>query len=129
MSDTTQAIPDKVIAHPGQAVELLCTVTSSENQSVSWLINDMGPYEVTALLNGTLTRYSSNGNNLIVQNVTMNDVRNGSNYSGVINITIAILRQSYPTTLYVAGECHDIHTYICAIYVYIYYMYNTPYKL
>ena len=107
MSDTTQAIPGKVIAHPGQDVELLCTVftTSSEVQSVSWLINDMGPYEVTALLNGTLTGYSSNGNNLIVQNIIMNDVRNGSNYSCVINITTVILRQSYPTTLYVAGEC------------------------
>ena len=80
-------------------------------QSVSWLINDMGPYEVTALLNGTLTGYSSNGNNLIVQNVTMNDVRNGSNYSCVINITIAILLQSYPTTLYVAGE-YVTHSYI-----------------
>ena len=74
----------------------------------------MGPYEVTALLNGTLTGYSSNGNNLIVQNVIMNDDRNGSNYSCVINITIAILRQNYSTTLYVAGECHDIQ------YMYIY---------
>ena len=73
-------------------------------QSVSWLINDMGPYKVTTLLNGILTGYSSNGNNLIVQNVIMNDDRNGSNYSCVINITIAILQQSYPTTLYVAGE-------------------------
>ena len=107
MSDTIQAIPGKVIANPGQDVELLCNVTSSMIRSVSWLINDMGPYEVTALLNGTLTGYSSNGNNLIVQNLIMNDVRNGSNYSCVINITIAILRQSYPTTLYVAGEYHD----------------------
>ena len=87
----------------------------------------MGPYEVTALLNGTLTGYSSNGNNLIVQNVTMNDVRNESNYSCVINITIAILRQSYPTTLYVAGEYHIVRiylltyvrTYVC-MYVYTY---------
>ena len=107
-SGTAQGSPGTVITHPGQDVELLCALTSSENQSVSWLINDMGPYEVTALLNGTLTGYSSNGNNLIVQNVTMNDVRNGSNYSCVINTTTAILQQSYPTTLYVAGEYHDI---------------------
>ena len=107
MSDTIQAIPSIIITHPDQNVELMCTVTSSNIQSVSWLINDMGPYEVTALLNGTLTGYSSNGNNLIVQNVIMNDARNGSNYGCVINITIAILRQSYPTTLYVAGEYHD----------------------
>ena len=70
----------------------------------------MGPYEVTTLLNGALTGYSSNGNNLIVQNVIMNDARNGSNYSYVINITTAILRQSYPTTLFVAGE------YQCSIH-------------
>ena len=75
----------------------------------------MGPYEVIALLNGTLTGYSSNGNNLIVQNVIMNDVRNGSNYNCVINITIAILQQSHPTTLYVAGECIQ---YVCSMYVY-----------
>ena len=77
----------------------MCDVTSSNIQSVSWLINDMGPYEVIALLNGTLTGYSSNGNNLIVQNVTMNDVRNGSNYSCVINTTTVI-----QTILYIAGE-------------------------
>ena len=79
-------------------------VTSSEIQSVSWLINDMGPYEVSALLNGILAGYSSNGNNLLVRNVIMKDVRNGSEYSCVVNIAIAILRQSYPTLLYVAGE-------------------------
>ena len=114
MSDTTLAIPGKVIIHPGQDVELLCAVTSSEVQSVSWLINDMGPYEVTALLNGTLTGYSSNGNNLIVQNIIMNDVRNGSNYNCVINITTAILRRGHPTILYIAGECHCtlIHVYV-----------------
>ena len=117
LSDTTQEIPSTVTVHPGQNVELLCALTSSENQSVSWLINDMGPYEVTALLNGTLTGYSSNGNNLIVQNVTMNDVRNESNYSCVINIIIAILRQSYPTTLYVAGKCQYIiiHMYVYTV--------------
>ena len=70
----------------------------------------MGPYEVTALLNGALTGYSSNGNNLIVQNVIMNDVRNENNYKCVINITTALLRPSHPTTLYIAGECQ--YTYI-----------------
>ena len=92
-----------VIGYPGQNVELMCTVTS-QSQTVSWIINNTGPYEVGTLLNGILTGYSSNGNNLIVENVMMNDVRNRSNYSCVINITRAILRQSYPTVLYVAGE-------------------------
>ena len=103
MSGTAQ-IPGAVIIHPGQDAELLCNVTSSEVQSVSWLINDMRQYGVNALLNGILAEYSSNGNNLIVQNIIMNDVRNGSNYSCVVNTATAILRQSYPTTLYVAGE-------------------------
>ena len=107
MLGTAQESPSTVIAHPGQDVELLCTVTSSNIQSVSWLINNAGPYEVSALLNslnGILTGYSLNGNNLIVQNIMMNDVRNGSNYSCVINITTAILRQSHPTILYIAGK-------------------------
>ena len=115
MSGTSQAIPGKVIAHPGQNVELVCTVTSSENQSVSWLINDMGPYEVTALLNGTLTGYSSNGTNLIVQNVTMNDVRNGSNYSCVINMTTVM-----QTILYIAGEWQYNNIIVCNAHVHMY---------
>ena len=102
-----------VIAYPGQDVELMCT-GAAQNQTVSWMINDMGPYEVSALLNslnGTLTGYSSNGNNLIVENITMNDVRNGSNFNCVISGIIAVLRQSDPTILYVAGK------YQCSIYI------------
>ena len=56
---------------------------------------------MSALLNGILTGYSSNGDNLIVENIMMNDSRNGSEYSCVIVITIT---ESNPTTLYVAGE-------------------------
>ena len=104
LSGTSQECPGTVIAHPGQDVELMCDVASSEIQSVSWLIKDTGPYEVSALHNGILTGYSSNGTNLIVQNIIMNDVRNGSNYKYVINITTAILQQSHPTILYIAGE-------------------------
>ena len=93
-----------VIAHPGEDFELMCAITSSKHQIVSWIINGMGPYEVSALLSGTLAGYSSNENNLIVQNLMMNDVRNGSSYSCVINLTIAILRQSNLTLLHVDGK-------------------------
>ena len=55
-------------------------------------------------LNGTLAGYSSNENNLIVENIMMNDDRNGSTYIYTINITAAILQQHHPTFLYVAGE-------------------------
>ena len=75
-----------------------------------WLVNHMGPYGVNALRNDILTGYSAamDNNNLIVENIMMNDVRNGSDYRCVIisqNTSILhILRQSDPTLLYVAGE-------------------------
>ena len=101
----TQKIPRMVIAHPGQDVELLCTVTmTSGNPTVSWIINDIGPYGLASLCEGRLTGYSSIGNNLIVKNVTVNDDRNGSNYNCVITSRIAILRQSNSTNLNIAGE-------------------------
>ena len=104
-SVATQKIPRIVIAHPGQDVELLCTVTmTSGNPTVSWMINNMTPIGLGTLREGRLAGYSSNGDNLIVQNVTMNDVRNGSNYNCVITNRIAILRQSNSTILYVTGE-------------------------
>ena len=105
MSVATQKIPRIVIAHPGQDVELLCTVTvTSDNPTVSWMINDMTPIGLDTLREGRLAGYSSNGNNLIVKNVTMNDVRNGSNYNCVITSRIAILQQNNSTILYIAGE-------------------------
>ena len=107
MSVATQKIPRIVIAHPGQDVELLCTVTvTSGNPRVSWVINDMTPIGLDTLREGRLAGYSSltNGNNLVVKNVTMSDVRNGSNYNCMITSRIAILRQSNSTILYIAGE-------------------------
>ena len=103
-----------VIAHPGQDVELLCAVTSSNIQSVSWIINYTRTYEVSALHNGTLTGYSSNGSSLIVKDIMMNDVRNGSNFSCVINITTAI---RHSTILYVAGEYQYTWIYVCSMYI------------
>ena len=93
-----------VIAHPGQDVELLCTGISSENQTIAWQINNEGPYRINSLHNSILAGYSSNRNNLIVQNIMTNDARNRSNYNCVISSTTAILRQSNPIILYVAGE-------------------------
>ena len=77
---------------------------TSGNPVVSWMINDMTPIGLGTLRAGRLAGYSSNGNNLIVENIAVNDVRNGSNYNCVITSRIAILRQSNPTTLYIAGE-------------------------
>ena len=98
------------IAHPGQDVELLCNVTPSGSQTAAWEINHL-VYTVQQLHNDILTGYSSNGNNLIIENIMMNDDRNDTEYkcvtvlSTVSNPTIAdIMDENDPTILYVAGE-------------------------
>ena len=86
---------------------------TSGNQAAAWLVNNVGPYGRSALRNGILAGYTTtlSSNNLIVENIMMNDDRNGSNYQCVIisstqNMpTLAdIIDQSDPTILYVAGE-------------------------
>ena len=112
--------PGIVIAHPGGDVELLCNVTRSGGHSVAWLINNVGPYGVNALRNGIQDGYSANGNNLIVENIMMNDSRNGSEYSCmIVNNMERIIQMSNETFLYVAGEyqyrrCElQYHTDVC----------------
>ena len=89
----TREGPGIVIAHPGQDVELLCTVTvtDSGSQAVAWLMNNMGPYRINALRSGILVGHTASlgSNNLIVQNIMMNDDRNGSDYRCVIVRTIS----------------------------------------
>ena len=112
---TAQEGPGIVIVHPaGQDVELLCTVmTSSNSEAVAWTINHGTPYTVSGLLNGIVAGYSSNWNNLIVQNIMMNDDRNKTQYRCVIITvgTTTILRSSDTTILYVAGEYQYIRSY------------------
>ena len=116
---TAQEGPGIVIAHPGQDVELLCTVTEdSTTLTEGWLVNNAGPYRISALRSGILIRHNASldGGNLLVKNITMNDNRSGSEYICVIvpaegMITLNdIIHESDPTILYVAGE------YIVAIY-------------
>ena len=107
--------PGIVIAHPGQDVELLCTVTeNSASLTTGWLVNNI-PYRRSALRSGILAGYSGTlGGNLIVENIMMNDDRNGSDYRCVIvpaqgMITIHdVIDESDPTILYVAGEYYSI---------------------
>ena len=91
-------------------------MTSNVDEVVAWLINHGGPYGVNALQNGIWAGYSANVNNLIVESIMMNDIRNRSEHRCVITITVTtpastqdtttILRQGDPTILYVAGEYH-----------------------
>ena len=115
---TAQEGPGKVTAHPGQDVELLCTVTEDSTAlTEGWLVNNMGPYKINAIHHGILSGHnaSMDGGNLMVQNITTNDNRSGSEYICVIipaegSVTIAdIIYWSDPTFLYVSGEYR--HTY------------------
>ena len=111
---TAQEGPGIVIAHPGQNVELLCTVTvTSTSQTTGWRVDNMGLYRINPLNSGILTGYTANldNNNLIVENIMMNDSRNGSEYECVVipaqGIMVTfddIIDKSDPTILYVAGE-------------------------
>ena len=68
---TAQQGPGTVVVHPaGQDVELLCTVMRCDG--VAWLINYMEwlPYTMANIIT----------NNLIVENIMMNDVRNNTEY-------------------------------------------------
>ena len=117
---TAQEGPGIVITHPGQDVELLCTVTvtDSTSQTTGWLVNNEGPYRINSLRNGILTGHTAtlDSANLIVENIMMNDVRNDSEYRCVIVptqgvVTLAdIIDENDPTILYVAGEYLHIIT-------------------
>ena len=97
----------------------MCTVTPSGSQTAAWIIDNVGPYIVQQLHNGILTGYSSNGNNLIIENIMMNDDRNNTKYSCVTvsntvsNPTTAdIVDESNTTILFVAGEYQYSYTVI-----------------
>ena len=119
---TAQEGPGIVIAHPGQDIELLCTVTvTSTNERVAWLVNNMGPYRINALRNGILAGYIAplGSNNLIVENIMMNDDRNDTEHQCVIVLqdALTIERESDQTLLFVAGEYHyrvHYHIYVCS---------------
>ena len=110
--------PTTVIAHPGQDVELMCTVNADySNQTVAWLIQHAGPYLLQQLHNGLVTGYSSNGSNLIIENIMMNDDRNDNEYNCVVvwkdNIQ-EILEMSHTIILFVMGECQHCSFILCS---------------
>ena len=107
-----------VIVHPGQNFELSCRIanTTGNRQFVAWLVDNMGPYKVNSLLNGILTGYSSNilGTSIIIQNIMMNDRRNGTEYQCLIiriNSNV-VLHDGEVLRVYVAGEFQHVHRWI-----------------
>jgi len=88
----------------------LCTfndlVISSNTLEARWEINHR-LYGINALFHGLVPGYSANVNkaNIIVENIMMNDDRNGTEYRCVLfNNMGTRLNESYPIILYVVGE-------------------------
>ena len=103
--------PGRHIVRYGQDVELLCTfndlVLSSNALEARWQIGHMGPYGINSIRNGLVSGYSANVDNanIIVENIMMNDSRNGTEYRCVLfNNMGTRLNESYEIISYVAGE-------------------------
>ena len=100
------------------------TRTPTTNETVAWLVNLEGPHGINSIRNGLLDNdgYTATfgSNNLIVENITMNDVRNESIFQCVIILQYiaTILRESDRTILFIAGEyCKGTSpylNYVCA---------------
>ena len=89
----------------------MCTVTPSENQTAVWVIDNGRIHTVQQLHNGILAGYSSDGNNLVIENIMMNDDRNGTKYAcaTVLRNTnrptiVNLVNESNQTVLYVIGK-------------------------
>ena len=97
-------VANTVIAHPGQDVELLCSLPTLKG--TGWLVGYTGPYGVSSLHNGILDGYSADihTNSLIILNIMMKDSRNGTEYQCGIVSGSFLEEESDPITLYVAGK-------------------------
>ena len=88
----------------------MCTVTLENHTFVAAWIIDQVVYTVQSLQSGKLSGYSTNGNNLIIESIMMNDDRNDTEYiCGIVPSTVSqpslanVIDEGDPTILYV-GE-------------------------
>ena len=95
----------------------MCTITPSESQVAAWIINNGIPHGLPAIRGNIVPGYNATfgSNNLIIENIKINDDRNGSEFRcvtiprGTNNPSAAdVINESDPTTLYVAGEHYVI---------------------
>ena len=92
--------PGTVIVHPtGQDVELLCNVTGG---TATWKINGT-TFTIAQLFNGALTGHNISGRNIIVENIMMNDGRNGTVHICVVPQIPPPDIESDPIFLYIVG--------------------------
>ena len=88
----------------------MCNVTG---EAALWSVNGGPPYSPNGLFMGNLTghKISLTGRNIIVEDIMMNDDRNGSVYICIVPQGLGTPDiVSDPTTLLVAGKCSDKST-------------------
>ena len=96
-----QEDPGVVIAYPGQDVEIPCN-TPDDGGFTLWIINGIS-YTLSQLFNGEVVGHNVSGRNIIVEDIVMNDVRNGTEYRCIVaQIDATIV--SDPIFIFVAGE-------------------------
>ena len=105
-----------IIAHPGQDVELSCSLGETSG-SIRWLVDHNGPYGVNSLRGGILDGYSAHADStsIIIQNIMMNDSRNGTEYQCETTRNTMIQPSDTVYLLYVAGEFQHIRRWISLI--------------
>ena len=93
-----------IIAHPGQDVEIVCGIGSGAN--ILWRINESSSvHSLNDLFNGAVAGHTINGSNIVVEDIMMNDVRNGSQYRcEIVQVPPNPNIMGNVTILYVAGE-------------------------
>ena len=98
-----QEDPVIVIAYPGQDAEIPCNI-SDGGGFTSWIINGI-PYTLSQLFNGEVVGHNVSGRNIIVEDIVMNDVRNGTEYRCIVSLDPPDTNIfSDPVFLYVTGE-------------------------
>ena len=115
----TVAASNIIIAHPGQDVELSCSLgeTSGSKVIIRWLVDHNGPYGINSLRNGILDGYSAHADStsIIIHNIMMNDSRNGTEYQCETTRNNMIQLSDTVYLLYVAGEFQHIRRWISLI--------------
>ena len=90
----------------------MCDVDGTEASTI-WQINGSPVVSLSDLSNGTVAGHSVSGRNIVIEDIMMNDVRNGSQYQ-CVSLAPPITAGNL-ITLYVAGECNDCNVLVQSI--------------
>ena len=95
--------------------------TGSTRNYIGWLVDNLGPYGINSLRFGLLTGYSTHadGTSIIIENIMMNDSRNGTEHQCVTMGNMMI--QDYSDTIFLLRVTLLVSiTYIRGLCMYVY---------